>query len=176
LPRPRSRQEGRRIRLAEKADRCSRTCEVRGGITDEANRWSCTCCVRIKPPGSPVGRYRSKKASTSELSWLPSGPLSPGDALDAGRPDTRHRLRSPLFAVAYHRFLLTGPLAGATAARERAAPRAGATHGRSAQRPSLAFAAATAWPSRCHGWVWTGATAGVRRRVANRNRSISRGL
>src|SRR4029434_121124 len=84
------------------------------------------------------------------------------DALDAGRPDIYHLLRSPLFAVSYHRSLLTDPLAGATAARKRAALRAGSTHGRSAQRSSLACAAATAWPSRCHGWVRTVATAGVR--------------
>ena len=132
---------------------------------------SCPCRLRINLSGSPVYRDRSKKAWTRELAWLPSGPLSPGDALDAGRPDTCHLLRSPLFAVSSHRSLLTDPLAGATAARKRAALRAGSTHGRSAQRPSLACAAATAWPSRCHGWVRTVATAGVRRRVANRNDS-----
>src|SRR3989442_15233747 len=132
---------------------------------------SCPCRLRINLSGPPVYRDRSTKAWTRELSWLPSGPLSPGDALDAGRPDTCHLLRSPLFAVSSHRSLLTAPLAGATAARKRAALRAGSTHGRSAQRPSLACAAAAAWPSRCHGWVRTVATAGVRRRVANRNYS-----
>src|SRR5439155_21165338 len=62
--------------------------------------------------------------------------------------------------------LLTPLRAAATAARGRAAPRAGSTHGRSAPRPWLVSGAATTWPNRCHGWVRTAATAGVRRRVA----------
>jgi len=49
--------------------------------------------------------------------------------------------------------LLTHSAAAATAARGRAAPRAGSTHGRSAQRPSRAFAAATAWLSQSRWWA-----------------------
>src|SRR5262245_30748254 len=52
----------------------------------------------------------AKRPRRERISWLPSGPLSPGDALDAGRPDTRHLLRSPPCAVSYHHALLTDPL------------------------------------------------------------------
>src|SRR3989442_1351276 len=79
-------------------------------------RWSCPCRLRINLPGSPVDSHRGKKAWTRELSWPPSGPLSPGDALAAGPPDTRHRLRSPPFALSHHHSLLTDPRAAARAA------------------------------------------------------------
>src|SRR3989442_9607532 len=49
---------------------------------------SCTCPLRINIAGSPVDRQRIKKAYTRELSWYPSGPFTPGDALKAGRADT----------------------------------------------------------------------------------------
>src|SRR5712691_8380492 len=87
------------------------------------------------------------------LSWHHSGPLSPGDALDAGHADARRHLRLSSLAASHHDGLLTAQLAAATAARGTAAPRAASTHGRSAQRPSLACAAATAWPSLCHWWA-----------------------
>src|SRR4029434_6575318 len=55
--------------------------------------WSCPCRLRINPPGSPVDHHRSKKAWTRELAWLPSGPLSPGDALKVSRLDAPRRRR-----------------------------------------------------------------------------------
>src|SRR5262245_29092167 len=118
-----------------------------------SSRRSCLCRLRLNLLGSPVDRHRGKKAWTRELSWLPSGPLSPGDALKAGRLDTRHLLRSPPCAVSYHHALLTDPLAGATAARERAAPLSRSRRDRSGPRPSPAYKAATVWPSPCHWWV-----------------------
>src|SRR5712671_6352316 len=122
--------------------------------------------------GSPVDCQRDKKFYKRGLSWHPSGPLSPGDALDAGHADTPtpHQLTAIRRSLSCSLFL-TPLLAAATAARGRVALRAGSTHGRSALRPWLVFAAATAWPSRCHGWVRTAAAAGVRRRVANRSYS-----
>src|SRR6266481_2386835 len=136
------------------------------------HEWSCTCPMRINIAGSPVDRQRVKKFYTRGLSWPPSGPLTPGDALKTSRADTP----TPRQLTATRRSLscalfLTPLRAAATAARGRAAPRAGSTHGRSAPRPWLASGAATAWPSRCHGWVRTAAAAGVRRRVANRSYS-----
>jgi hypothetical protein len=47
---------------------------------------SCPCRLRINLPGSPVDRHRGKKVWTRELSWPLSSPLSPGEALAAGRP------------------------------------------------------------------------------------------
>src|SRR5215471_4685120 len=64
-----------------------------------ANVGPCTSSVRVNTRGLPGDRHKSKKASTSRSSWPPSGPLSPGDALDAGCVDTRRRLRSPLWLL-----------------------------------------------------------------------------
>ena len=44
------------------------------------------------------------------LSWPPSSPLTPGDALEASRVDARRLLKSPPLAVSHHS-LLTPPLA-----------------------------------------------------------------
>src|SRR5262249_51193350 len=85
--------------------RRSKRCSINEGFLRVSRittgNWSCPCRLRINLPGSPVDRHRSTKASTSELSWLPRGPLSPGDALEAGCPDTCHLLRSPPCAVSY---------------------------------------------------------------------------
>ena len=59
-------------------------------------RGSCPSSVRVNTRGLPGDRHRIKKAWTSGSSWPPSGPLSPRDALDAGRVDARRLLRSPL--------------------------------------------------------------------------------
>src|SRR5207244_3434582 len=100
--------------------------------------------------GSPVDYHRVKKVYKRGLSWPPSGPLSPGDALDAGHADTPtpHQLTATRRSLSCALFL-TPLLAAATAARGSAAPRAGSRHGRSAPRPSLASGAASAWPSPC---------------------------
>ena len=81
---------------------------------------------------------QEQKGLDERASWHPSGPLTPGDALEAGRADARRcsattPCRFPLPC------LLTPPLAVATAARETAAPRAGSRHDRSAPPPSLAY-------------------------------------
>src|SRR5207244_10140838 len=65
--------------------------------------------------------------------------------------------------------LLTPLLAAATAARGRAAPRAGSTHGRSAPRPWPVCRGATAWPTPCHGWAQAVAEAVGRWHEANRS-------
>ena len=63
---------------------------------------SCTCPLRINTAGSLTNRQKDKKVYTSGLSWPPSGPLPPGDALDAGRVDARRRLRPPPLAASHH--------------------------------------------------------------------------
>ena len=63
---------------------------------------SCTCPMRINIAGSPVDRQRVKKSYKRGLSWPPSGPLTPGDALDAGRVDARRLLRPPPLAASHH--------------------------------------------------------------------------
>src|SRR5215831_3034575 len=104
------------------------------------------------------------------LSWPPSGPLPPGDALKASRVDTptprpltvtRRSLSCPLF--------LTPALVVTTAARGTAAPPGGSTPDPSAQPPSLASMAATAWWSHSRWSAGAAATAGVRWYGANRN-------
>jgi hypothetical protein len=65
------------------------------------NRGSCTCALRINPPGSPVDHHRGKKAYKRGLSWPPSVPLSPGEALDAGHTDTRRHLRLSSLAASH---------------------------------------------------------------------------
>src|SRR4029453_16070623 len=106
--------------------------------------------MRINIAGSPVPRHRSKKASTRGLSWPPSSPFTPGDALKAGRADTL----TPRPLTATRRSLpcslfLTPALVVATAGRERAAPRPAPRRGPSVPRPWRASAAASAWPSPC---------------------------
>src|SRR5262249_8775131 len=67
-------------------------------------RWSfgpCTCTLRINTPGASVDRHRTKKVYTRGLSWPPGGPLTPVDALDAGRVDARRLLR-PLHLATSH--------------------------------------------------------------------------
>ncbi len=63
---------------------------------------SCTCTLRINTPGSPTDRHKDKKVYKRGLSWHPSGPLTHGDALDAGRVDARRLLRPPPLAVSHH--------------------------------------------------------------------------
>jgi hypothetical protein len=55
----------------------------------------CTCTLRINTTGSPLDRHKDKKAWTRGRSWPPSGPLTPGDALDAGRVDARPPPQAP---------------------------------------------------------------------------------
>src|SRR5262245_50935968 len=80
-------------------------------------------------------------------------------------------LRRPPFTVSHHHRWLTDPLAGATAARERAASLSRSRRDRSGPRPSPAYKAATVWPSLYHWWVPAAAQAAVSWREADRNYS-----
>jgi hypothetical protein len=111
--------------------------------------WPCTCPRRINTTGAAVDHHSGKKAETRGLSWHPSGPLTLGDALEAGRADARRLLRPPPLAASHHYGLLTPPLAVATVARE------------------LVSGAASVWLSRCRGSVRVGATADVSWHGAN---------
>ena len=121
---------------------------------------SCPCRLRINLPDSPVTRRRGKKAYERGLSWPPSGPLSPGDALATSRVNASHPLRSPPVVVSHHHGVLIPPLAGATAARGTGAPHGGSRHGRSAPPPWPASGTATAWPRRGRGWAREAVRAG----------------
>src|SRR5712691_5772846 len=63
---------------------------------------SCTCPLRINTAGSLTNRQKDKKVYARGLSWHPSGPLPPGDALAAGRVDARRLLRPPPLAASHH--------------------------------------------------------------------------
>jgi hypothetical protein len=63
---------------------------------------SCPSSVRVNIRGLPGHRHKGKKAETRGLLWPPSGPLSPGDALDAGHAPTRRLLRPLPRAASYH--------------------------------------------------------------------------
>ena len=66
-------------------------------------RWgSCTCPLRINTAGSLTNRQKDKKVYARGLSWHPSGPLPPGDALEAGRVAARRLLRPPPLAASHH--------------------------------------------------------------------------
>src|SRR6266568_6414798 len=100
--------------------------------------------MRINIAGSPVDCHRGKKAETRGLSWPPSGPFTPGDALKAGRADTP---TPPRQLTATRRSLpcslfLTPALVVTTVARGRAAPRAVSTRDWSGPPPWLAYRAA----------------------------------
>src|SRR5712691_6514664 len=103
------------------------------------------------------------------LSWHHSGPLPPGDALDAGHTDARRHLRLSSLAASHHYGWLTPLLAAATAARETAAPRVGSRHGPSIPPPSPASEAAIAWRSPSRWSAAAATTAGVSWHAANRN-------
>ena len=131
---------------------------------------SCTCPMRINIAGSPVDRQRVKKFYKRGLSWHPSGPFTPGDALKTSRADTP----TPRQLTATRRSLscalfLTPPRVVATAARERAAPRVGSRHGPSIPPPSPASEAAIAWRSPSRWSAGAVATARVSWRAANRS-------
>src|SRR5206468_11477475 len=108
---------------------------------------SCTCPMRINIAGSPVDRQRVKKSYKRGLSWPPSGPLTPGDALDAGRVDARRLLRPPPLGAFHHHGVLTPPRAAATAARESVGLLARSTPDRSVPLPWPVCRVATAWLS-----------------------------
>src|SRR6266571_9245014 len=97
----------------------------------------CTCPLRINTPGSSADRQKTKKVYPRGSSWPPSGPPTPGDALDAGRADARRLLRSPPLAASHHP-------AGSHPCWLR--PRRHAEQEHLAQRPDMVG------QSRRHGW------------------------
>src|SRR5215831_18582965 len=105
------------------------------------------------------------------LSWPPSGPLPPGDGLDAGHADTRRLLKPPPLTAAHHRGVLTPLLAGATAGRERAAPHAASRHGRRAPPPWPVYTAATACLSPRRWSAPAAVAVGAGKHAASRNYS-----
>ena len=48
--------------------------------------------MRINITGSLTDHLKDKKVYTRGLLWPPSGPLSPGEALDAGHTDARRQV------------------------------------------------------------------------------------
>ena len=105
------------------------------------------------------------------LSWPPSGPLTPGDALEASRVDARRLLRSPPLAASHPYGILTPPRAGATAAHGSTAPRAASRRDPSVQRPWPVSVTASAWRSHGHGWAGAAATVGANWHAGGKNYS-----
>ena len=92
-----------RVSAAASVWRCRCRASLRVGAMAGVRRYgSCTCPMRINIAGSPVDRQRVKKVYKRGLSWPPSGPLPPGDALDAGPAHARRQRRSPSLAAFYH--------------------------------------------------------------------------
>src|SRR5438132_4345366 len=125
--------------------------------------------LRINPPSSSTDRYRGKKSYKRGLSWPPSSPLTPGEALEASRVDARRELRSPRLAASHHHGVLTPPRVVTTAARDTAAPLLRSTRDRSIRPPWRVSAAASVW--RCRASLRGGVTAGVRRYAVSRSYS-----
>ena len=126
---------------------------------------------------SPADKYhrftrrlpQGQKGLEERTIWHHGGPLNRVDVLEAGRANARRLLRRPPVAVPHHHFLLTDLLAGATAARETAAPRAASRRDPSGQRPWRASEAATAWPSPCPWSAEVGARAVVNWHATNKS-------
>src|SRR6266852_1806590 len=114
---------------------------------------------------------QGQKGLEERTIWHHGGPLNRVDVLEAGRTNARRLLRPPPFAVPHYHFLLTDPLAAATAGRETTAPHAASRHDRSSPLPWLASAAATTWPSRCRWWARAVATVGVSWHVGGKSYS-----
>src|SRR6266446_7686390 len=132
-----------RLKAAPEKFEAKRLCSNKSGYVDNPcstpspprqrpRGGSRTSRLWIHTPGSSADRLRLKKFYERGLSWPPSGPLTPGDALDAGRASTRRLFRPPHRPASHHHGVLTSLLAAAPAARDTAAPR---------QRPTAAAAA-----------------------------------
>ncbi len=132
-------------------------------------KWSCPSRLRLNTRDLPGDRHKGKKVWTRGASWHPSHPLTPGDALDAGRAGARRLLQGASAGCFPPLGLLIPPLAGAMMARGTAAPPAVSRHGPSAPLPWPAYTAATTGPSRSRGWARAVAGAGVSARGASRN-------
>ena len=62
---------------------------------------SCPSSVRVNTRGRPGDRHKDPKAETRGAARPPSGPLSPGDALDTDRADACRRRRLPPRAASH---------------------------------------------------------------------------
>jgi hypothetical protein len=84
---------------------------------------SCPSSLRLNTRGLPGDHHKGKKAWARGLSGPPSGPLTPGDDLDAGRADTRHPLRPPPLTASHHRLAHTPAGCGHGGTRNRSTSR-----------------------------------------------------
>ena len=88
----------------------ARTCESLKNLIRSVGlhvSW-CPSSLRLNTRGLPGERHRGKTALPIGPSWPPSSPLTPGDALDAGRVGIRHLCRPPASDGPWH--VLTMPV------------------------------------------------------------------
>ena len=115
----------------------------------------CDLALRLVVYLQPAAKYKrpvwrpspEQKGAVHRAIMSSQRPSPPGDALAAGCADARRLLRPASLTASHHRGLLTPLLAVATAVRDTAAPLSTSRRDRSGPRPSLAYRAATAWPS-----------------------------
>src|SRR5215510_3625211 len=89
--------------MAHQRGQLDQVLALREGTCDETPfAGSCPSSVRVNTRGLPGDRHKGKNAEMRGLSWPLSGPLTPGDAFDAGRADARCRLRSSPLAASHH--------------------------------------------------------------------------
>jgi hypothetical protein len=125
----------------------------------------CTCTLRIHTAGVLLDGHKSTKASTSRLSWSPSGPQRPGDARAASRVTASRPLRPPLLTASHYLSVLTPTLAAGTAAHGRGTSRAASRRAWSTPRLSLMWRIATSWLRRSPWLGPAGARASVRKQA-----------
>ena len=104
-----------RVRRALRRHRVTVRVVSRGTSTGAVDG-PCTCTLRMHTAGVLLDGDKSTKASTSRLSWSPSGPQQPGDAPAASRVTASRPLRPPLLTASHYPSVLTPTLAAATAA------------------------------------------------------------
>jgi hypothetical protein len=134
---------------------------------------SCPSSVRVNTRGLPSDHHKSKKAWTRGSSGHLRGPLSPGDALTAGRVGAHRLCRPPPRAASHHSCVLTLPPAAARGAHETTTLRATSRHGPSVPPPWPASRAATVWRSPSHWSAEAVATARGGWHGASRNYNIT---
>src|SRR5712691_3047312 len=79
---------------------CTGESSAPDGLSPHSN-YLISCCLHSAPQAHPSTVTGGKKAYRRGLSWHPSGPLSPGEALDAGHTDTRRHLRLSSLAASH---------------------------------------------------------------------------
>jgi len=154
-----------RVRAGETCAATASQRAVSRGTATGAVDEPCTCTLRMHTAGVLIDGHKSTKASTSRLSWPPSGPQRPGDAPAASRVTTSRPLRPPLLTASHHPSVLTPTLAAATAAHRRGTSRAASRGAWSTLRLSLMWRIATSWLSRSPWLGPAGARASVRKQA-----------